>query len=111
MRDFSQYLQGDVKEWFNHLHPEAINTWEEFSDIFLNFWGKIRSMDQKCSELYSMKKQEGETMQSFNKRFVSFYYNMPKENKQLEDASKLYYASTFPPELSFILLERNSITL
>ena len=28
MRDFSQYLQGDVKEWFKHLHPESIHTWE-----------------------------------------------------------------------------------
>ena len=27
MRDFSQYLQGDVKEWFKHLHPESIKTW------------------------------------------------------------------------------------
>ena len=28
MRYFSQYLQGDVKEWFKHLQPESIKTWE-----------------------------------------------------------------------------------
>ena len=36
MRVFSQYLQGDVKEWFRNLQPESIKTWEEFSDIFLD---------------------------------------------------------------------------
>ena len=58
-----------------------------------------------------MKRQEGETMLSFNRRFPSFYYNMPKEIQPLEDATKLYYASTFPSGLSFLLLERKSTTL
>ena len=58
-----------------------------------------------------MKKQEGETMSSFNRRFSSFYNNMPKEIQPLENAAKLYYANTFPPELSLLLLERKSITL
>ena len=50
-------------------------------------------------------------MSSFNRRFVSFYYNMPKEVQPLENAAKLYYASTFPLELSLLLLERKSTTL
>ena len=56
MRDFFQSLQGDVKEWFKHLQPESINTWEEFSDIFLKFWGERRPLDQIISEFYSLKK-------------------------------------------------------
>ena len=90
MRDVFQSLQGDVREWFNHLQPESINTQEEFSDIFLKFWGKRRSLDQVLSDFYSMKKQEGETMSSFNMRFnASFYYNMPKEIQPLESTAKL----------------------
>ena len=58
-----------------------------------------------------MERQEDETMQSFNKRFASFYYNMPKEIQPLENIAKLYYASTFPPKLSLILLEIKSVTL
>ena len=79
MRDFSQSLQGYAKEWFKHLKPESISTWEELSDIFLKFWGKRRSLDQILSEFYSMKKHKDENMSSFNKRFASFYYSMPKE--------------------------------
>ena len=47
-----------------------------------------------------MERQEDETMSSFNKRFASFYYNIPKQIQPLEDVSKIYYASTFPPKLS-----------
>ena len=98
-------------EWFKHLQPESISTWEEIYDIFLKFWGKRRPLDQILSEFYSLKKQEGETMSSFNRRFASFYYNMPKEIQPLENAAKLYYATTFPPQLSLLFLERKSVTL
>ena len=50
-------------------------------------------------------------MSSFNRRFVSFYYNMRKEIQPLENTAKLYYATNFPPQLSLLLLERKSITL
>ena len=36
---------------------------------------------------------------------------MPKEVQLLENAAKIYYATTFPPELSLVLLERKSITM
>ena len=104
MRDISQSLQGDAKECFKHLQHESIKTWEEFSDIFLGFLGKRKSLDQVISEFYSMKKQEGETMSSFNRRFARYYYIIPKEIQPLEGVAKLHYVTTFPPELSFLLL-------
>ena len=76
--DFSQYLQGRVKRWFRHLQPESIDTWEEFSYVFLDFWGENRSLNRELSEFCSMRKREGEPTSSFNKRFVSFYFGMPK---------------------------------
>ena len=36
---------------------------------------------------------------------------MPKEVQPLENATKIYYATTFPPKLSLLLLERKSTTL
>ena len=50
-------------------------------------------------------------MSSFNRRFESFYYNIPKEVQPLENAAKIYYAATFSPELSLPLFERKSTTL
>ena len=48
-RVFSISLEGDAKKWFNHLHPKSISTWEEFSDVFLNFWGERWPLDQILS--------------------------------------------------------------
>ena len=36
---------------------------------------------------------------------------MPKEFQPLENAAKIYYATTFPPDLSLLLLEIKSTTL
>ena len=36
---------------------------------------------------------------------------MPKEFQLLENNAKIYYAATFPPELSLLPLERKSTTL
>ena len=36
---------------------------------------------------------------------------MPKEVQPLKNAAKIYYAATFPPELSLLILERKSTTL
>jgi hypothetical protein len=34
MRAFSQSLKGDTKEWFKHLQPETISSWEELKSVF-----------------------------------------------------------------------------
>jgi hypothetical protein len=44
MRDFSQSLKGDTKEWFKHLKPETISSWEELKSVFSKFWGEKKSL-------------------------------------------------------------------
>jgi hypothetical protein len=44
MRDFSQSLKGDTKEWFKHLQPGTISSWEELKGVFFKFWGKKKSL-------------------------------------------------------------------
>jgi hypothetical protein len=45
MRDFSQSLKGDTKEWFKHLKLETISSWGELKSVFSNFLGKKKSLD------------------------------------------------------------------
>ena len=33
IRAFSQSLKGDTKEWFKHLNPETISSWEELKSV------------------------------------------------------------------------------
>ena len=68
-------------------------------------------MEQMLSEFYSLRRHEGEAISSFNRRFIRFYYNMPKEFQPLENTAKIYYAAAFPLDLSLLLLERKLTTL
>jgi hypothetical protein len=56
MRAFSQSLKGDTKDWFKHLQPEIISSWEELKNVFLKFWGKKKSLDLQLTEFYALKK-------------------------------------------------------
>ena len=58
-----------------------------------------------------MKRQRDETITMFNKRFHNLYYKMPKEIQPTEAVAKLCYATTFHPDLSFLLMERRLVTL
>jgi hypothetical protein len=78
MRVFSQSLKGDTKNWFKHLHPETISSWEGLKNVFLKCWGKKKSLDIQLTEFYALKRQSDETIPIFSRRFYSTYYNFPK---------------------------------
>jgi hypothetical protein len=84
MRAFSQSLKGDTKDWFKHLQPEEISSWEELKDVFLKFWGKKKSLDLQLREFYALEKQDNETISIFSRRFSSIYHNLPKEIRPTE---------------------------
>ena len=63
------------------------------------------------SEFHSINQKENETVSSFNRRFSSVYYELPKVIQPLEDTAKLYYATTLPSRLFLFLSERKSATL
>jgi hypothetical protein len=111
MRAFSRSLKGDTKDWFKHLQPETISSWEELKNVFLKFWGKKKSLDLQLTEFYALKRQRNETIFTFSRRFSSIYYNLPKEIQPIEATAMLHYATTFHPEVSFLLMERRPKSL
>jgi hypothetical protein len=111
MRAFSQSLKGDTKDWFKHLQPETISSWEELKDVFLKFWGRKKSLDLQLIEFYALKKQSNETISIFSRRFSSIYYNLSKEIQPTEVVAMLHYATTLHPDLSFLLMERRPKSL
>jgi hypothetical protein len=40
MRVFSQFLKGDTKHWFKHLHPKTISSWVELKKVFFFILGQ-----------------------------------------------------------------------
>jgi hypothetical protein len=87
------------------------SSWEELKDDFLKFWVRGSPLDQYLSEFSAMKRQSNETIFIFSRRFSNLYYKMPKRIQPSEVAAMLCYATTFHPNLSFLLMERRSKSL
>ena len=103
LRAFSQSLQGKVKLWFKNLPPHSISSWDELREAFLRFWGENKPLDLLLSYFYLIKKQEDETVSTFNRRFSNVYYEFSKPIQPPEGATKLYYATTLPSNLFLFL--------
>jgi hypothetical protein len=111
MRDFSQSLRGYTKEWFKHLQPKTISSWEELKNIFSKFWGKKKSLDLHLTKFYALKKKINETISTLNRRFSSIYYDFPKEIQPIEVVAMLQYDTILHPDMSFLLMETKTKTL
>jgi uncharacterized small protein (DUF1192 family) len=63
------------------------------------------------TEFGSLKKQEGESVSDFSKRFNKMYNKIPAEIKPSEAAAQISYASAFDPDFCLVLRERRATSL
>jgi hypothetical protein len=106
MISFSQSFKGNTKDWFRHLWPDTISSWEELKNIFLKFWGKKKSLELQLAKFYALKWQNNEAMSMFSRRFSSIYYKLPEEIQTTEATAMFHYTTTLHPDLSFLFMER-----
>jgi hypothetical protein len=81
MRVFVQSLDGDVRKWFRGLAPRSIAGIEALDNVFLRQWGDRKDYIYYMTEFGSLKKQEGESVSDFSKRFNKMYNKIPTEIK------------------------------
>jgi hypothetical protein len=55
MRFFSKSLIKDVAAWFKSMRFDSIGSWIEFSNVFLKYWGKYKSLDSYIVDFYALK--------------------------------------------------------
>jgi hypothetical protein len=79
MRFFSKSLIRDVVAWFKGLRADSIGSWIEFSNAFVKYWGEYKSLDSYLADFYALKREKGEALSVFNRRFYSNYHDMPLE--------------------------------
>jgi uncharacterized small protein (DUF1192 family) len=63
------------------------------------------------TEFGSLKKQEGESVSDFSKRFNKMYNKIPAEIKPSEASAQISYASAFDPDFCLVLRERRATSL
>jgi hypothetical protein len=111
MRVFVQSLDGEVRKWFRGLAPGSIAGIEALDNVFLRKWGDRKDYIYYMTEFGSLKKQEGESVSDFSKRFNKMYNKIPAEIKPSEASAQISYASAFDPDFCLVLRERRATSL
>jgi hypothetical protein len=63
------------------------------------------------TEFGSLKKQEGESVSDFSKRFNKMHNKIPAEIKPSEASAQISYAGAFDPDFCLVLRERRATSL
>ena len=83
MRVFVQGLDGEARKWFRELPHRSITDIEALDDAFLKQWGDRKDLLYYHTEFGNLKRENGESLPDFNKRFNHMYSKIPDEVKPL----------------------------
>jgi len=111
MRVFVQSLDGEARKWFIELPHRSITEIEALDDAFLNQWGDRKDQLYYHTEFGNLKRENGESLPDFNKRFNHTYSKIPAEVKPTPTSTKLTYAYAFDSYFCLLLRERRCATL
>ena len=68
MNLFSLSLKEDACDWHNNLANDSYNSWDSFKKGFLEIFGERKEPRFLLNALHSIKRNENETMEEFNKK-------------------------------------------
>jgi hypothetical protein len=111
MRIFFHSLDGEARKWFKAFPPGSIGGIEALDEVFLKDWGDKKDLLYYITEFGALKKEEGESMSDFSKRFNKMYNKIPTEVKPTETSTKITYASALDHDLCLLLRERIATSL
>jgi len=111
MRVFVQSLDGEARKWFRALPQGSITDIEALDDAFLKQWGDKKDLLYYHTEFGNLKREKGESLPDFNKRFNKMYSKVLAEVKPTPNTTKLTYANAFDPDFCLLLRERRCATL
>jgi len=111
MRVFVQSLDGEARKWFRGLPQGSITDIEALDDAFFNQWGDKKDLLYYHTEFGNLKREKGESLPDFNKRFNKMYSEIPAKVKPTPTTAKLTYANAFDPDFCLLLRERRCATL
>jgi len=111
MRVFVQSLDGEARKWFKELTPRSIANIEALDDVFLKHWGDKKDLLYYHTEFGNLKRENGESLPDFNKRFNHMYSKILAEVKPIPISAKLTYANAFDSDFCLLLRERRFASL
>jgi hypothetical protein len=110
-RIFVQSLDGHARKWFKELPTNLVTCIEQLDEVFLKHWGERRDLLYYISEFKNLRRENGESVSEFTKRFNKMFDKIPADIKPSDASTKITYSSAFDLEFFLILRERRSTTL
>jgi hypothetical protein len=110
-RVFVQSLDGQARKWFKKIPANSITGIEQLDEVFLKHWGERRDLLYYISEFGNLKRDDGELVSDFIKRFNKMFGKIPAEIKPSDASAKITFSASFDLEFCLILRERQSTML
>ena len=110
-RVFVQSIYCYTRKWFKEFHVGLIASIEALDDIFLKHWGERRDHLYYITEFSNMKRENGESVSNFTKRFNKMFNKIPAKIKPTNTSTKITYANAVDSKFCLLLRERISTSL
>ena len=106
-----QILDGQARKWFKELPAGSVACIKALDDISLKHCGERRDHLYYITEFRNLKRENGESVSNFTKRFNNMYSNIPTEIKPTDTSARKTYANAFDFDFFLLLRERMSTSL
>jgi hypothetical protein len=104
-------LDGQARKWFKELPANSVTGIEQLDEAFLKHWGERRDLLYYISEFGNLRREDGESVSHFIKRFNRMFGKTPAEIKPSDASAKITFSAAFDPDFCLILRERRLTTL
>jgi hypothetical protein len=108
---FVQSLDGQAQKWFKEIPTNLVTGIEQLDEVFLKQWGERRDILYYIFKFGNLRREDGESVSDFIKRFNRMFGKIPAEIKSSDASTKTTFSATFDPYFCLILKERRSATL
>jgi hypothetical protein len=104
-------LDGQDRKFFKELPANSMAGIEKLDEVFLQHWGERRGFLYYSSEFRNLRKEDGDSVSDFIKRFNRMFNKIPAEIKPSDASTKITFFASFDPYFCLILRERRLATL
>ena len=106
-----QSLDGQDRKWFKEIPAGSVAGIEALDAVFLKHWGERGDHLYYITEFSNLRRENGESVSNFTKRFNNMYSKIPTEIKPTGTSAMITYANAFDSDFCLLLRERRFASL
>jgi hypothetical protein len=111
MKLFVLSLEDDASDWYEDCPNNKFKTLKDLLDAFTEKWGEKRDHRHLLATLNTIRKNENETMDEFNKKFNESVSSLHTDIKPPDNAILIYYIEAFGGEMRYQLRDKEPTNL